>query len=75
MKKEKEKLSGNRIKQILKDIDMCHQELADIALGGNAGYLSRIINGKRLCISLPIAFKISRALNKSVEEVFIYKSK
>ena len=52
---------------------MSQQELADLTVGGNAGYLSRIIHGQRRCISLPIAFKISKALKRPVEEVFIYK--
>ena len=50
---------------------MTQQELADIALNGNTAHLSRIMNGQRRCISLPIAFKIADALNKPVEEVFI----
>lgn len=73
-KKSKEKLHSNKIRQILQEIDMTQQELADLALDGNAAHLSRIINGQRRCISLPIAIKISRALNKPVEEVFIYKN-
>jgi DNA-binding XRE family transcriptional regulator len=74
-KKPKEKLHSNRIRQILAEIDMCQQELADLALDGNAGYMSRIINGNRRCISLPIAIKIARVLGRPVEEVFIYKFK
>jgi DNA-binding XRE family transcriptional regulator len=73
-KKAKEKLHSNRIRLILDEIGMSQQELADIALDGNAGYMSRIINGNRRCISLPIAIKISQALNRPVEEVFIYKT-
>jgi DNA-binding XRE family transcriptional regulator len=73
VKKPKEKLHSNRIRVILDEIGMTQQELADITLDGNAAHLSRIINGQRKCISLPIAFKISKALNKPVEEVFIYK--
>jgi DNA-binding XRE family transcriptional regulator len=72
-KKPKEKLYSNRIRVILEEIEMTQAELADIALDGNAGYLSRIINGGRRCISLPIAIKISSALGRPVEEVFIYK--
>jgi len=72
-KKPKEKLHSNRIRQILAEMGMSQIELADIALDGNAGYMSRIINGNRRCISLPIAIKIARVLNKPVEEVFIYK--
>lgn len=73
LKKPKEKLHSNRIRQILAENDMCQQELADLALDGNAGYMSKIINGGRRCISLPIAIKIARALNRPVEEIFIYK--
>jgi len=73
-KKPKEKLHSNKIRQILTEINMSQQELADISLDGNAAHLSRIINGQRRCISLPIAIKISTALGRPVEEVFIYKS-
>jgi plasmid maintenance system antidote protein VapI len=72
-KKPKEKIYGNRIKMILDEIGMSQIELADITLDGNASHLSRIINGQRRCISLPIAMKISKALGRKVEEVFIYK--
>jgi DNA-binding XRE family transcriptional regulator len=72
-KKAKEKIYGNRIKIILDEIQMSQIELADIALDGNASHLSRIINGQRRCISLPIAMKIANALKRSVEDVFIYK--
>ena len=72
-KKAKEKLHSNRIRQILTELGMSQIELADLALDGNAGYMSRIINGNRRCISLPIAIKISRVLKRPVEEVFIYK--
>lgn len=71
LKKTKEKLHSNKIRQILTEIDMSQAELADIALDGNAAHLSRIINGQRRCISLPIAIKIAVALNRPVEEVFV----
>ncbi len=73
VKKQKEKLHGNRIKQILSEIQMSQQELADLSLDGDAAFLSKIINGHRRCISLPIAMKIAKALSKKVEEVFISK--
>ena len=73
-KKPKEKLHSNKIRLILAQIGMSQQELADITLDGNAAHLSRIINGQRRCISLPIAIKIANALQRPVEEVFIYKS-
>ena len=72
-KKNKEKIHSNKIRQILLDKEMTQQELADLSLDGNTAHLSRIINGQRRCISLPIAMKISRALGLTVEEVFIYK--
>ena len=73
-KKEKEKIHSNRIRIILEEQGMTQQELADISLDGNTGFLSRIINGRRRCISLPIAFKVAQGLNKTIEQVFIYKS-
>lgn len=71
--KPKSKLHSNKIGQILEEIGMCQQELADRALDGNAPFLSIIINGQRRCISLPIAIKIARVLERPVEEIFIYK--
>lgn len=71
-KKSKETIHSNRIKVILEEIGMSQQELADTTQL-NASHLSKIILGKRRCISLPIAFKISNALNKTIEEVFIAK--
>lgn len=71
IKKEKESIHGNRIREILEKKGMSHVELADLALNGNKPFLSRIINGQRRCISLPIAMKIAEALKMPVEEVFI----
>lgn len=73
-KKPKEKLHSNKIRMILEEIGMTQQELADLALDGRTSHLSRIINGQRRCISLPIAIKIANVLNKPVEEIFIYKN-
>ena len=71
-KKAREKLYGNLIKQILLKKGMTPQELADVS-GIIPSHLSRIINGQRRCISLPIAIKIAQALETPVEEIFIYK--
>jgi transcriptional regulator with XRE-family HTH domain len=68
----KTKMFGNRIKLILKEKSMSPQELADLT-ETTPSHISRIINGQRRCISLPIAIKIAIALNTPVEEVFIYK--
>jgi transcriptional regulator with XRE-family HTH domain len=72
-RKPKEKLHSNRIRIILDEIGMSQQELADIALDGDASHLSRIVNGQRRSLALPTAIKIAQALGKPVEEVFIYK--
>lgn len=72
-KKPQDKMHGNKIKAILDEIQMSQEELADIALDGDAPHLSRIINGKKRSISLPTAFKIARTLNRPIEEVFIYR--
>jgi hypothetical protein len=72
IKKSREKIYGNKIKTILLESGMNQQELADIT-GIGVSHLSKIILGKRRCISLPIAFKISQALNKKIEDVFIVK--
>lgn len=74
-RKPKEKIHSNRIREILNQTGMTQQELADLALDGNTAHTSRIINGQRRCISLPIAMKIAKVLGKTVEEVFIYQNK
>tara|TARA_R110000868_G_scaffold14874_1_gene68759 strand:- start:653 stop:919 length:267 start_codon:yes stop_codon:yes gene_type:complete len=71
-KKNKETIHGNRIKIILQEIGMSQQELADITKL-TTSHLSKIILGKRRCISLPIALKICKALKMTVEQVFIAK--
>ena len=68
-KKTKSKMYSNHIKSILVEIGMSQQELADI-MDTNPAHLSRIINGQRKCISLPIAIKIAQALGRPVEEIF-----
>lgn len=71
-RKPKTKMFENRIKIILKQKNMNMQELSDLS-GIVPSHLSRIINGKRLCISLPIAIRISEILETPVEKVFIYR--
>ena len=67
-----EKIHGHRIKILLKEKGIGQQEFAD-KTGISASHLSKIILGKRRCISLPIAFKIANALNMQIEDVFIAK--
>ncbi len=69
-KKIKERIYGNRIKAILKEKGMTQHELAQMT-GIEPSHVSKIILGKRRCISLPIAFKISEALKKPIEDIFI----
>ena len=71
-RKPKDKMFGNKIKFYLVKIGMSQQELADIALNGNAPFLTRIIRGQKNELSLTTAFKISRALGQTIENVFIF---
>jgi transcriptional regulator with XRE-family HTH domain len=71
-KKEREKLSGNRITELLEIKGMKRVELANL-IGISEAHLSRIINNKTLQISLPIAMKISQGLDEPVENVFIFE--
>ena len=71
-KKPKEKIHGNRIKSILDELKMSQNAFAKLT-ELNPSYLSKIILGKRRHISLAIAFKISNALGKPIEEVFLAK--
>tara|TARA_R110000868_G_scaffold127854_2_gene335730 strand:+ start:1219 stop:1503 length:285 start_codon:yes stop_codon:yes gene_type:complete len=72
-KKPKDKLHSNNVMKFLTEKEMTQQELSDIT-GIGTTHLSKIIKGQRRCISLPIAIKISRALNEGIEKVFIYKT-
>ena len=71
-RKPKETLNGNNIEQLLQIKDMTRNELA-ILVGTDNSHISRIINDKVKCISLPIAIKIAQALQEPVENVFIFK--
>lgn len=68
-------MHSNNIRAILRKHNLTQQELARVALNNDKAHLSRIVNGKCACISLPIAIRISKALNKPVEQVFNYKEK
>lgn len=71
-KKPKEKLYGNRIRQLLSERKMSQAELSDIS-GIPTSHLTRIINGKRMCVSLPIALKLAEALKTPVENLFLLR--
>lgn len=70
-KKERAKIKQNYIRKILQDKGMTQQELADLSLNGDRQTLSKIVLGKKRCISLPTAINICRVLQMPVEQVFI----
>jgi len=70
-KKSREKISGNRIPKLLEIKGMKRVELANL-IGISEAHLSRIINNKSLCVSLPIAIMIAQGLDEPVENVFIF---
>jgi transcriptional regulator with XRE-family HTH domain len=59
----------NRISEILRSKNMTQAELSDLSEMYPA-HLSEIINHTRKGITLPIALKISGALQMPVEEIF-----
>lgn len=71
-RKPKEKLSGNRIKYYMEQKGMIAEELADITQMCPS-FVSRIINNQRMCVSLPTALRIGRALQTPVEKLFLYE--
>jgi transcriptional regulator with XRE-family HTH domain len=71
----KERIYSNRIKVLLQQKNMTQQELADKVINGNRAHISRIVTGRLSNITLRLAFKIADALDKRLEEVFIYRGK
>jgi plasmid maintenance system antidote protein VapI len=69
-KREKIKLKENRLKEFLGNVQMSQQELAD-ETNTNKAHISKIINKKGSCISLPMALKIAKVLKTNVETLFI----
>lgn len=59
----------NRIKVILKELDMTQEELSHIS-GVPQPEISRIANGKKIKIELGTGIKIARGLGKPVQYVF-----
>ncbi|MEM2138822.1 MAG: helix-turn-helix transcriptional regulator [Candidatus Woesearchaeota archaeon] len=68
--KDKIKIKGNRIKEVLKQKNMSQQELAD-KCGISKHHLSMIVNNKKPNLSVPIALKISKALKTNIDDLFI----
>lgn len=71
-RKERDKLVSNKIKFYLDQSGMNQQELAD-TVDCNKSHISKIISGKRPCVSLSLAIKICEVLGQHVEEVFNFK--
>ena len=72
MKKPKEKVEGNRRAQILEIKGISQTDLCT-RTGLDKSHVSRIINNKTMCVSLPIAYRISIGLDEPIENVFILK--
>ena len=58
--------------ELLEIKSMSQTELCALS-GLDKSHVSRIINNKTMCVSLPIAYKISLALDEPIENVFILK--
>lgn len=68
-KRGKAKIYGHRLREVMDEKEMCDLELADL-IESNAPHVHRILKNGRLCLSLPIAMKISAALQTPIEELF-----
>jgi DNA-binding XRE family transcriptional regulator len=73
-RKERTKIKENYIRKVLQEKEMSQQELADLCLNGDKQTLSKIILGKKKCISLPTAITISQALGVPVESLFVIET-
>ncbi len=73
-KRGKSKLGPNNVAQVMKEKDMCAQELADL-IHSTPAHVSKIMSQKRPCLSLPLGLKIAHALNTPVEKLFSLESK
>lgn len=61
----------NNISKILHDLEWTQEVLAEM-VGVKRAYINRIINNK-ITPTIPLGIKITRALNSTIEEVFILK--
>jgi plasmid maintenance system antidote protein VapI len=71
IRKTKHKLIGNNIKLYMEQKGMIAEELADITKMCPS-FISRIIHNQRMCVSLPTALRIGKALQTPVEKLFIF---
>lgn len=74
VKRGKSKLADNRVAEVMKEKDVCAQELADI-IESTPGHVSKIMSQQKPCLSLPLGLKIAKALNTPVEKLFFLESK
>ncbi|MDQ0271804.1 helix-turn-helix transcriptional regulator [Cytobacillus purgationiresistens] len=61
----------NHIKQIRKQLNLTQNKLAELC--GVARQTINCIENDKYDPTLALAFKISKVLNKNIEEVFIYE--
>lgn len=73
MKKNRKKqisIEKMNLKEVMAARGVTNQELAE-RIPTSAPHVSRIISGKRPCLSLPIAIRIAQILKTPVEKLFI----
>lgn len=66
----KSEVINNHVKKFREEKGWDQTSLAEKALM-NASFLSKIENGNRKQVSVPVAIRICKALGKTVEETFI----
>lgn len=69
-RRERIKLWGNNLDQVLKELEMPDIELADLVKTTPA-HICRIKSNQTSSISLPVALKIAKVLGKPVEQLWI----
>lgn len=69
-KKERAKIIGNRITEVLAEKNMSRAELCDILMY-DASRVAKIVNNRTTSITLVTAMKIAKALEVPVETLFI----
>ena len=66
------RIYSHRIKDVMKIANLSQAELSDL-IGTTPAHIGNILGGKRPCISLAVALKISEILKTPVEELFFLK--
>ena len=73
-KRGKSKLADNKVAEVMKEKEMCAQELADL-IQSTPAHVSKIMSQKKPCLSLPLGLKIAQALKTPVEKLFFLETK